>query len=173
MMSAVSTPRLGCQFDRFLYASVGDDNNGMPLTVLSALARIDVDPGEAASKLTQLPQESAVTQLASLLGALRNAPVAGLDPVRIAPPLIALLPCPRDHAPLMLKAFAQATRTKHPAAVSTLLTVLTYVIFMLLSQWLMGSLQAPRKIQAPPTSAPAIESPTAPTSSEGPHSPVR
>jgi hypothetical protein len=95
MMSAVTTPRLGREFDRFLYASVGDDNNGMPLTVLSALARMDIDPWEEASKLTQLPPESAVMQLASLLGALRNASVAGRDPVRIAAPLIALLPCPR------------------------------------------------------------------------------
>jgi hypothetical protein len=173
MLGAVSTSRLGCQFDRFLYASVGDDTNGMPLTVLSALARMNVDPWEEASKLTQLPKESAVTQLASLLGALRNAPVAGLDPARIAPPLIALLPCPRDRAPLMLKALAQAVPTKHPAAVSTVLTVLTYVISMLVVQWLMGSHQAPKQIQAPPTSAPAIESPSAPTSSEGPQSPLR
>jgi len=172
-MSAVTTARLGREFDQFLYASVGDDNNGMPLTVLSALARMDVDPWEEASKLTQLPQESAVTQFASLLGALRNAPVAGLDPARIAPPLIALLPCPRDRAPPMLKAFAQAAPTKHPAAVSTLLTVLTYVIFMLVSQWLMGSLQAPRKIQPPPASAPAIDSASAPTSSEGPQTPIK
>jgi hypothetical protein len=172
-MSAVTTARLGREFDKFLYASVGDDNNGMPLTVLSALARVDVDPWEEASKLTQLPQESAVTQLASLLGALRNPPVAGLDPARIAAPLITLLPCPRDRAPPMLKAFAQAAPTKHPAAVSTLLTVLTYVIFMLVSQWLMGSLQAPRQIQSPPASAPSIESPSAPTSSEGPQSPLR
>ena len=172
-MSAVTTARLGREFDRFLYASVGDDNNGMPLTVLSALARMDVDPWEEASKLTQLPQASAVTQLASLLGALRNAPAAGLDSARIAAPLIALLPCPRDRATPLLKAFAQAAPTKHPAVVSTLLTVFTYLIFMLLSQWLLGSLQAPRQIQAPPTSAPTIDSPSAPTSSEGPQSPVR
>ena len=168
MMSAVTTTRLGREFDKFLYASLGDDNNGMPLTVLSALSRMDVDPWEEASKLTQLPQESAVTQLASLLGALRNAPVAGLDPARVAPPLIALLPCPRDRAAPVLNAFAQAAPTKHPAAISTLLTVMTYVIFMLVSQWLMGSLQAPRQIQPSQTSAPAIDSPSAPTSSEGP-----
>jgi hypothetical protein len=173
MMSAVTAARLGREFDKFLYASVGDDNNGMPLTVLSALARLDVDPWEEASKLTRLPQESAVTELASLLGALRNAPVASLNPVRIAAPLIALLPSPRDRAPPMLKSIAEAAPTKHPAVVSTLLTVLSYVIFMLLSQWLMGSLQAPRQIQPPPTSAPTIDSPRTPTSSEGPHSPVR
>jgi hypothetical protein len=170
-MSAATTPRVGREFDRFLYASVCDDNNGMPLTVLSALARMDVDPWAEASKLTQLPQESAVTQLASLLGALRNAPFAGLDPARIAAPLIALLPCPRNRAPSMLRAFAQTAPTKHAAAVSTVLTVSTYLIFMLLSQWLMGSLQAPRQIQPPATSAPTIDSPSVPASSEGPQNP--
>jgi len=167
-MSAVTTARLGREFDKFLYASVGDDDNGMPLTVLSALARMDVDPWEEASKLTQLPPESAVTQLAALLGALRHAPVGGLDPARLAAPLIALLPLPRDRAPPMFKAFAQAAPTKNPAVVSTLLTVFTYLVFMLLSQWLLGSLQAPSQIQAPQTSAPTIDSPSAPTSSEGP-----
>jgi hypothetical protein len=75
-MRAVTTPLPGCQFDRFLYASVGEDTNGMPLTVLSALARMNVDPWEEASKLTQLPPASAITQLAGLLGALRTAPAA-------------------------------------------------------------------------------------------------
>lgn len=172
-MNAVTPPRLGCEFDRFLYASVGDDKNGMPLTVLSALARMDVDPWEKASKLTQLPKESAVTKLVSLLGALRNAPVAGLDPARIAAPLIALLPCPRDRAPSMLKAFSQAAPINPPAAVSTLLTVFTYLVFMLLSQWLMGGLQAPRQIQPAPTSAPTNDSPPTPTSSHGPQTPIK
>jgi Acetokinase family len=125
MMSAVTTLRMGCEFDRFLYASVGNDSDGMPLTVLSALERMDVDPW--ASKLTQLSQESAVTELASLLGAFRNAPVVGLDPARVSASLIALLPRARDRAPLMLKALVQAAPTKYPAAVSTLLTLLTYM----------------------------------------------
>jgi hypothetical protein len=134
---------------------------------------MDVDPWEEASKLAQLPQESAITQLSSLLGALRNAPMAGLDPARIAGPLIALLPCPRDCAPPMLKAIASAAPTKHRAANSTLFTVLTYLIFMLFSQWLMGSLQAPRQIQSTSTSARAIDSPPTPTSSERPQTAVK
>jgi len=165
-MSAVTTARVGREFEQFLYASVGDDNNGMPLTVLSALARMDVDPWEEASKLTQLPQESAVTHLASLLGALRNVPVVGLDSARIAAALIALLPCPRDRVPLKA-ALAQAVPTKNPAVVSTLLTVMTFVIFMMLSQWLMGGLEAARPVEPPPTPVPATESPSTPTSSEG------
>jgi hypothetical protein len=73
----------------------------------------------------------------------------------------------------MLKAFAQAAQTKHPAVVSTLLTVFTYLIFMLFSQWLMGSLQAPRQIQPPPTSTPTIDAPSVPTSSERPQTPIK
>ncbi len=170
-MSAVTTPRLGREFDRFLYASVGEDKNGMPLTVLSALARVDVDPWEEASKLWQLPQECAVTQLASLLGAPRHVPVVGLDPSRVAAAMIALLPpCPRDRVPPVLKAaLAQAAPIKNPAVVSTLLTVMTFVIFMMLSQWLMGGLEAARPVQPPPTPVPATESPSTPTSSEGTH----
>jgi hypothetical protein len=138
MMSAIGTARRGREFDKFLYASVGDDHNGVPLTVLSALARMDVDPWEEAARLMHLPQASAVTHLAGLLGALRNSPVASLDPVCIAAPLIALLPRPRNHAPILLKTFAQTATTSHPTAIYTGLTVLTYVIFMLLSQWLFG-----------------------------------
>lgn len=167
MLSAVSTTRFGCEFDRFLYASVGHDNEGMPLTVLSALARMDVDPWDEAQKLTQLPQESAVRQLASLLGVLRNAPLAGLDPARIAAPLIALLPSPNVRAPPVLKAFAQAAPTKHPLAVSTVLTIVTYVIFMLLSPWLIAILQTPGPTQSPPAAASAIDSPSVSPSSEG------
>ena len=173
MLGVVSNTRPGCQFDQFLYASVGDDANGMPLTVLSALARMDVDPWDEAEKLTQLPRASAVTQLVTLLAALRHAPVTGLDPALVAAPLIALLPCPRDRALPMLKALPQAAQTERPAVVSTLLTAFAYLIFMLLGQWLMGSLQAPTKTQPPQTSASTIDSPNPPASSEGPQSPVR
>jgi len=94
MISAVASARRDREFDKFLYASVGDDNNGMPLTVLSALARMDVDPWEEASKLMLLPQETAVAQLAVLLGSLGNSPVDRLDSVPSAARLIALLPPP-------------------------------------------------------------------------------
>jgi hypothetical protein len=173
MMSAVTTARLGREYDRFLYASVGDDNNGMPLTVLSALARVDVDPWEEASKLTRLPPESAATQLASLLGALRHTPVMDLDSARLAAPLIALLPRPLDHAPSLLKTFVQTAPAKHPQVVSILLTVSTYLIFMLLIQWLMGSLQAPSQTQPTQSSAATIESPSPPTSNVGAKSPIK
>jgi len=107
------------------------DNNGMPLTVLSALARNGRGSLGGGLETHAIAERERVTQLASLLGALRNAPYQAWIPYAIAPPLIALLPCPRDHGASHAQAFAQAMPTKHPAAVSTVLTVLTYVIFML------------------------------------------
>ncbi len=172
-MSAFTIPRLGCEFDRFLYASVGEDSDGMPLTVLSALARVDVDPWEEASKLTHLPKKRAVTRLALLLGAVRNVPAVGLDPAHIAAALITLLPCPRDRVSPMLKAVvAQAAPTKNPAIVTTLLLV-TYMIFMLLAQWLMGGLETPGGRESSATSTSAIDSSSTPTSSEGPRRPIK
>jgi hypothetical protein len=167
-MSAVASSRLGGEFNKFLHASMGDDNNGVPLTVLSALARMDVDPWKEASNLAKMTPESAVTQLASLLGALRNAPAAGPESTGLARTLIALLPRPRNRAPPMLRVFAQAPPTKQPASNSNVLTVLAFLFFMLVSQWLMVSLLAPKVVQPPPTSAPNTESPSAATSSTRP-----
>jgi hypothetical protein len=39
----------GSEYDDFLFASMGEDRNGLPLSVLSALARLDVDPWEEAT----------------------------------------------------------------------------------------------------------------------------
>jgi hypothetical protein len=51
---------LGSEFDDFLYASIGEDSNGVLLSVLSALARLDVDPWEEAAKSTPSIPELAV-----------------------------------------------------------------------------------------------------------------
>jgi len=157
-MSPIPNTRLGCEFDKFLHATIGDDN-GMPLTVLSALARLDVDPWEEAAKLTRLTEKSAVAQLASLLGALRHASLLCPDPTGIAAPLIALLPHPRDNASPVIR---------HPTAVSILLPVLTYLLFMLLSNWLLGTMQAPRQTDPPVASAEAVASVPAATAISAP-----
>jgi len=64
-------------FDEFLYASVGADSSGNPVTLLSALARLNVDPWEEAANLARLSIESATQRLAALLAALPNGPPSG------------------------------------------------------------------------------------------------
>lgn len=160
-MSSVSHARFGSEFEQFLYAPIGQDNNGMPLSVLSALARQDVDPWDEAARLAQLPEEKAVTQLVSLLGAFPHAPLACPDPASTATRLVTLLPRPRDHVHPSLNLFVETVAEQHPAFVSNLLFVLAYMILLLFSTWLITNLQAPGPLQAPSTPAPnAISQPS-------------
>jgi hypothetical protein len=92
MMRAASTPYLGSQFDDFLFAPVGEEESGMVLSVVSALARLNLDPWQEAAKLTGLPVGTATQRLASLIAALPDAPPARLSPGATATRLIALLP---------------------------------------------------------------------------------
>jgi hypothetical protein len=43
-------------YDLFLYAPVCDQRNGTPLTVISALARLNKDPWEEAARITAMPK---------------------------------------------------------------------------------------------------------------------
>ena len=64
----------------------------MLVGVLSALARMDVDPWQEASDLARFPLEAATQRLASLIAALPDALPSHLDPRTIAGRLITLLP---------------------------------------------------------------------------------
>jgi len=91
MMRSASVS-LGSEFEDFLFAPIGEDRNGMPLSVLSALARLDVDPWQEDAKLAPLSGETATQRLVSLIAALPDGPSAHPDPRTIAARLIALLP---------------------------------------------------------------------------------
>jgi hypothetical protein len=45
----------GSEFNDFLFAPIGEDRNGMLVSVLSGLARSDVDPWQEATRLAELP----------------------------------------------------------------------------------------------------------------------
>jgi hypothetical protein len=80
------------EFNDFLFAPIGEDKNGMLVSVLSGLARSDVDPWQEAAKLAQLPGDAATRELAALIGALPDRAAPFPDPRTIATRLIALLP---------------------------------------------------------------------------------
>ena len=77
-------------FDEFLYAPIGADASGNPVTLLSALARLDMDPWEEAANLARLSIEAATQRLASLLTALPNGPASG-ESESVATRLVGLL----------------------------------------------------------------------------------
>ena len=54
-------------FERFVYADVATEPNGMELSVLSALSRQGLDPWQEAQRLAQLPSFAAADGLAQIL----------------------------------------------------------------------------------------------------------
>ena len=100
MTSAASAFGRKSEFDPFLFAPVGEETNGMLLSVLSALARLDVDPRQEAATLSRMPAQDATARLASLLSSLPSHAAIPPVPSTIAR-LISLLPQPppRDRLP--------------------------------------------------------------------------
>jgi hypothetical protein len=82
---------LGSEFDAFLYAPIGKSNDDMSLSVLSALARQNIDAWEEAATLTQLSRESAIARLASIISSMTMGP-SEPAPAATAARLVALLP---------------------------------------------------------------------------------
>jgi hypothetical protein len=80
------------EFDAFLFAHIGEEKNGMLLSVLSALARLDLDPWREAAELARMPQQTARQRLTSLIEALPKQPPPRPEPETISARLIALLP---------------------------------------------------------------------------------
>jgi hypothetical protein len=83
---------LGSEFDNFLYAPIGEANDEMPFSVLSALARQNVDPWEEAAELAQLSTESAIVRLTSVITSATAGLSARSDATANAARLVALLP---------------------------------------------------------------------------------
>jgi hypothetical protein len=55
MSRSLSAPLIGPEFDDFLFAPLGEERNGMRLSVISALSRLEVDPWQEAASLAELP----------------------------------------------------------------------------------------------------------------------
>jgi hypothetical protein len=87
-----SSASSSADFERFVYADVATEPNGMELSVLSALSRRGLDPWQEAQRLAQLPSFEAADGLAQILRALPAVQVLRLDVKVIAERLVALLP---------------------------------------------------------------------------------
>src|SRR5437879_3970519 len=80
------------EFDAFLFASVGDEVDGVPLSVLSALSRLGLDPRDEAARLAHLNREAAADQLARMITGLHDRRWGTSEASRIASGLVARLP---------------------------------------------------------------------------------
>lgn len=92
MTHSATVAQLTSAFNDFLFAPITHDAHGMPLSVLSALARLNVDPWQEAANLALLPREAAIQRLTGLIAQLPGGTPANPGPATNAAGLIGLLP---------------------------------------------------------------------------------
>jgi hypothetical protein len=85
--------------DRFLFAAVGAEQNGVPLSMVSVLTRLGLDPWDEASRLSSLSKREAGEQLARLIAELPEARRPLAEAREIAEGLVDELP-KHDASPL-------------------------------------------------------------------------
>jgi hypothetical protein len=84
---------LHSQFNAFLFAPIAEEANGMPLSVLSALTRLGIDPWQEAARLAALPRDVAAQALSlTIARAIGGDRTPAIEPRHTADRLVALLP---------------------------------------------------------------------------------
>ena len=140
-MRAAPMTSQGSEFQQFLYAPICEDPEGMTLSVLSALARQDIDPWTEAARLCQLPEETALEQIIALLDALPIRILASLDRMKVASRLSALLP--RRTASTLSSVRPAAGGQRLAALASNWRFFYLYFFLMLLMNGLIAEFHAP------------------------------
>ena len=161
MTRTASIPPLGFEFDNFLFALVGEDRNGMPLSVVSVLARMELDPWVEAASLADLPAETAARKLAAWLDALPDPTLRPASPDTRAARLIALLPRRKTlkSPPPPLAATAAVAAAK-PRALTKAILVAIYLILSLCIQLFIARREAPASPELTHAPASAIVPPS-------------
>ena len=92
MTTEATRSRPGSEFDRFLFACIGEDRNGLPLSVVSLLGRMNLDPWEEAAQLAAMPAEAAATRFTHSLDTLEDPVLRLASSQTLVLRLLALLP---------------------------------------------------------------------------------
>jgi hypothetical protein len=156
---------VGSEFNVFLFARVCEDRNDTPLSVLSALARLDLDPWQEAAELAQLPRESATRRLASSIATLADGLPSHLENGIIAARLIALLPRHSASEISALRTVVDARDVRKFRAGMCMYAI--FFIIVMAAQWIAASLQAPPRIDNTEASASSTVLPQPPSSNSG------
>jgi hypothetical protein len=127
------------KFGDFLHAPIHEEAGGMPLTVLSALARREIDAWEFAARLDLESSRTRVTELTALIAMLPSGMPPQESPDLIVRRLLALLPCERRTArPASVGAIAGGAQAA--ASLGYLQLIIGSVFFAVFSFWVFGRL---------------------------------
>ena len=84
--------QLTSQYDRFLFAPILEQK-GVPLSLLSVLARLDIDPRQEAARLATLSKDEATNSLSSTIWKANSERLSASEASVLAARLIEFLPC--------------------------------------------------------------------------------
>lgn len=125
----------GTPFDGFLYADLGQDRAGNTVSVLSALARLGLDPWDEAADLSAMSSEGARSRLGGVLTRFYDVPSLGRDPGATIPRLVDLLPNAPDRKTAQGSALPAGAKA---LGFGPILAVLLVVLF-LVQTFILGS----------------------------------
>jgi hypothetical protein len=155
------------EFDRFLFAPIGEEKIGMLLSVLSALARLDLDPWREAAELARMPKHTAKQRLTSLIEALPDSLSTRPEPETISTRLFALLPRGASSSIASSKTLPVAgAKLNIRGAIYVLAVYLLFAAQMMAAQLFASSLHPSPKIESAQASTASEVRPL--TSSPGP-----
>lgn len=151
---AAKVPDKGTEFNTFLYAGIGAEANGTVLSVLSAMARMNLDPWREAATLAGLPGRAAVKRLTTLIAALPGRSSTPDEQESTAERLVKLLPQPGHPVP----APQQRSRaslppyllgvTKMLSAKAAIYIVMGLIVLVLGTRWLIADKPSPSNTQS-------------------------
>jgi len=125
-MSATELSALNREVSDFLYSPISDDPGQSPVSVLSAIARRDVDPWDEAARLAQMPKAVAINRLTALISPANSDAKGQSQAELIATHLVELLPRPT------VLAIPQLNGIRLPLPVDFLRTVVCVAVATLL-----------------------------------------
>jgi hypothetical protein len=160
-----ATHPLGTEFDDFLFALVGEDRNGMPLSVVSVLARMGLDPWVEAAHLADLPAETATRKLAAWLDALSDPALKPASPDTRAVRLIALLPRRVTSYTLLAVDRTGAVAAARPLGLVRAILLAICLALSLIIQLAVARRESPPRTELPHAPPSAIFPPHAPPAS--------
>jgi hypothetical protein len=109
--------------NEFLFAEVGTELNGSPLTILSVLARLGQDPWAEAARWTKLSKAATIDTLAQSISQMPLDPQAIAEARSTASRLIQLLPSQIQPAPRPADRTSTVTEAKSSAPKWILLAI--------------------------------------------------
>jgi hypothetical protein len=126
------------EYNAFLFAAVGEEKVGLPLTVLTALTRLGFDPWREAARLSDLPRETAARALAVKIAMLPEGDWKASESEAIAARLVNWLPA-RSAAAIPSVGGGRATGTAPAASEmiqSRAMTWLTWAVLAVVALFL-------------------------------------